>query len=172
MIRCDESSPASFMRSSEFWRSMTPAFALVRAISWLSSSRVTLRNTIPASRTPMQPTQSRPRRSQSRRPLARFSAKRSRALVAGGRGAWTGCGPGGRECPVERLELVVHGDANRLEHPLGGVPAGEARRGRQRRLDRLDQLMGRLDRGLRPSPRDRARDLARVALLAVCAEEL
>ena len=54
--------------------------------------------------------------------------------------------PGERERAVELLELVVDGDPQRLEGALGRVAAGEPRRRGDRRLDRVDQLLRRLDR--------------------------
>ena len=74
--------------------------------------------------------------------------------------------PGQRQRAVERVELVVHGDPDRLEDALGRVPAAEAapHGGRQRGLDRRDQLAGRLDRrARRAGARSRARSGARSA---------
>ena len=44
--------------------------------------------------------------------------------------------PRGREGPVERVELAVHGDPERLEGPLGGMAAAEAVRRRNGVADR------------------------------------
>ena len=41
--------------------------------------------------------------------------------------------PRERQRAVERAELVVHRDPDRLEHALGGMPAAEAARRRARR---------------------------------------
>src|SRR4051794_20603897 len=73
----------------------------------------------------------------------------------------------GRERTLERAELVVHGDAQRLEDALGGMPVAEARRSGDRGLDDVDELRRRVDRA---PPQDRARDLPRVPLLAVALE--
>ena len=72
---------------------------------------------------------------------------------------------------LERAELVVDGDPQRLEDALGGMAVAEAGRRRDRGLDRLDELAGALERLLAPAAPDRARDLPRVALLAVVAED-
>ena len=70
--------------------------------------------------------------------------------------------PGDRQRVVELGELVVDRDPQRLEGAAGRMPAGELRRHRHRRLDHLDQLMGRAERlALR-----RARAIAR----AICDE--
>ena len=73
---------------------------------------------------------------------------------------------------LERAELVVDLDPQRLEDALGGVPLAEARRRRDRLLDRLDEVAGALERLLRAAAHDRPRDLAGVALLAVAAEDV
>src|SRR5581483_12341718 len=72
---------------------------------------------------------------------------------------------------LERAELVVHLDPERLEDALRGMPLAEARRRRNRLLDRLDEVARALERPRAPALRDRARDLARVPLLAVAAED-
>src|SRR5205085_7417845 len=64
--------------------------------------------------------------------------------------------PGGGQGAVELVELAVDRDAQRLEGPLGGVAAAEARRRGDRALDELDQLLG---RGQRTLAHDRAGDL-------------
>src|SRR5436190_1416354 len=80
--------------------------------------------------------------------------------------------PGGRQPPVERAELVVHRDADGLEHALGGVAATELLGGRHGRLDRVHELEGGLYRSRLPPPRDGTRDLPGKALLAVTPEQL
>src|SRR5205823_11438408 len=80
--------------------------------------------------------------------------------------------PGGRQPPVERPELVVHRDADGLEHPFGGVAAAELLGGRHGRLDRVHELEGGLYRSRLPPPRDGTRDLPGKALLAVTPEQL
>ena len=55
--------------------------------------------------------------------------------------------PGERQRPVELLQLVVDGDPQRLEGALGRMAAGEPRGRGNRRVDRLDQLLGRLSIG-------------------------
>ncbi len=72
----------------------------------------------------------------------------------------------------ECSELVVHRDAKRLEDALGRMALAESRRCRDRRLDRLDELAGALERMLGATAHDGAGDLARVALLAVAAEDV
>ena len=76
-----------------------------------------------------------------------------------------------RETDLERLELVVDRDPQRLEDALRGMPLAEARRRRNRGPDDVDELPV---RSIGSSARRRtiaARDLARVALLAVAAED-
>src|SRR5207245_6714995 len=77
-----------------------------------------------------------------------------------------------RKRRLERAELVVHGDPERLEDAPGRMAVAEARRRRDRALDRADEVGGALVRLLAPAPRDRAGDLPRVALLAVALEDL
>ena len=76
--------------------------------------------------------------------------------------------PGERQRLVELGELVVDGDPDRLEGPLGGMAAGEARRRRDRGGDRVDQLEGGGERAA--AAHDLARDPVGVALLAVLAQ--
>ena len=76
-----------------------------------------------------------------------------------------------RQRRLERAELVVDRDAQRLEDALRRMAVAEARRRRDRALDRVDELAGALERLLAAAPHDRARDLPRVALLAVAAED-
>ncbi len=78
--------------------------------------------------------------------------------------------PRERQRPVELVELVVDGDSQCLEGALGGMAAGEARRCRKRRVDRLDELERRLDRRLRAPAHDCTGDRAGVALLAEVAQ--
>ena len=80
-------------------------------------------------------------------------------------------GPGQRQRRVDLVELVVDRDAQRLEDALGGVTGGEACGYGDRVGDHVDELRGRLDRLTRALAHDRARDLARVALLAVLAQD-
>src|SRR5581483_11660975 len=77
-----------------------------------------------------------------------------------------------RQRALERSELVVHLDAERLEHALRRVPVAEPRRRRDRVLDRLDEVARPLERLGAAAPRDRPRDLPRVALLPEAAEDL
>ena len=77
--------------------------------------------------------------------------------------------PGGRQRVLERVELAVDGDPDRLEGPLGRVAAAEAGRGRHPGFDRVDQLGGRRER---PAAADLAGDPAGVALLAEAAQRL
>ena len=68
--------------------------------------------------------------------------------------------PRERERAVERVELGVHRDPDRLEHSLGRAAGAEApaHGGRQRGLDRGNELAGRLDRrALAARARSRAR---------------
>ncbi len=71
--------------------------------------------------------------------------------------------PGRRQRVLERVELAVDGDPDRLEGALGRVAAAEAGRGRHPGLDRVDQLGGGRER---PAADDLAGDPAGVALLA------
>src|SRR2546423_6963885 len=77
-----------------------------------------------------------------------------------------------RQRTLERAELVVDLDPQRLEDPLRGMALAESRRRRNRLLDDLDEVARPLERLLAASLDDRARDLARVALFAVTAEDL
>ena len=77
-----------------------------------------------------------------------------------------------RQRALERAELVVDLDPQRLEDALGRMALAEARRRRDRLLDRLDEVAGALERLLGAAADDRARDLAREALLAVAAEDV
>src|ERR1051325_3119902 len=72
---------------------------------------------------------------------------------------------------LERAELVVHGDPQSLEDAPCRMAVTEARRSRNGGLDRLDELARALEGLLPPAPPARPRDLARVALLAVVAED-
>ena len=72
---------------------------------------------------------------------------------------------------LKGAELVVDGNAQRLEHPLGGVALAEASGGRDRGLDRVDELARPLEGGARPAAHDRSGDRPRVPLLAVRAED-
>src|SRR6266496_513547 len=67
---------------------------------------------------------------------------------------------GGRQCSLERPELVVDGDAQRLEDALRRMAVAEAGRRGDGGLDRLDELARPLERLLLPAAHDRARDLA------------
>src|SRR5206468_12720685 len=71
--------------------------------------------------------------------------------------------PGQRQRLVERLELTVDGDPDRLEAALGRVAGAEPSRGRHPGLDRVDQLSRRRER---TAAGDLAGDPACVALLA------
>ena len=77
-----------------------------------------------------------------------------------------------RQRALERAELVVDLDPQRLEDALGRMALAEARRRRDRRLDHLDEIARALERLLCAAPDDRACDLARVALLAVALEDV
>src|SRR4029077_8300146 len=77
----------------------------------------------------------------------------------------------GRERALERVELAVDGDAERLEDPLRRMPLAEAGRRGNRALDRVDKLARALERLLAPAADERARDLSRVAFLSVAAED-
>src|SRR5690242_18543872 len=78
----------------------------------------------------------------------------------------------GRQRALDRAELVVHLDAERLEHPLRRVPLAEAGGRRHRVLDDFDEIAGALERLLLPAPHDRTRDLPRVALFPVALEDV
>ena len=70
---------------------------------------------------------------------------------------------------LERLELVVDLDAERLEDALRRMPLAEAGRRGDRRPDDVDELAGALDRALgRAVGRSRARSGARSALRRTC----
>ena len=71
----------------------------------------------------------------------------------------------------ERAELVVHRDPQRLEDALRGMPLAEPRGRGDRALDRVHELARPLERLLLAPPDDRARDLLRVPLFAVAAED-
>ena len=77
-----------------------------------------------------------------------------------------------RQRALEGAELVVDLDPERLEHPLRRMTLAEPGRRRHRLLDRLDEVAGAGERLLGAAPDDRPRDRARVALLAVTAEDL
>src|SRR5438067_250148 len=77
-----------------------------------------------------------------------------------------------RQRPLGRAELVVDLDPQRLEDPLRGMALAESRRRRNRLLDDLDEVAGPLERLLAASLDDGARDLTRIALFAVTAEDL
>ncbi len=78
---------------------------------------------------------------------------------------------GGRKCGLELAELVVDGDAERLEDALRGMPFPEPGRRRDRRLDHVDEIAGAEERPLGASPHDRAGDRTGVPLLAEAAED-
>src|SRR5882724_8565994 len=84
-------------------------------------------------------------------------------------------GPQHRECGgqrgLERAELVVHRNPQRLEHALGGMPVAEAGRSRNRSLDCLDEVARSFERLFLTATDDRLCDLSRVALLAVALED-
>ena len=74
--------------------------------------------------------------------------------------------PRGGQRALERLQLVVDRDPDRLEHASRRVPGGELRRRGDRALDRVDQLGRGLDRrraggGARSRARCRARSAPR-----------
>ena len=79
---------------------------------------------------------------------------------------------GGGERVLELAQLVVDGNSQRLEDPLGRMPVAEARRRGNRGPDDLDELAGPLDRPPAALASDRLRDLTRVPLLAVALEDL
>src|SRR5204863_10164012 len=70
--------------------------------------------------------------------------------------------PGRRQRPVERVELAVDRDPNRLKGSLRRVTAPEAIGGRDGGADGLDELAGAAEG---PAGGDLSRDRARVALL-------
>ena len=72
---------------------------------------------------------------------------------------------------LESAQLVVDGDPERLEDPPP-MPVAEPGGRRDRGLDRLHELARRLERMLAPLTNDALRDLPRIALLAVRAEDL
>ena len=73
---------------------------------------------------------------------------------------------GCREACLQRIQLLVHGDAQRLEHARGRVDSPAAARPRRGdALDELGELLGRLDRRLAPGRHDRSRDAWRERLL-------
>ena len=79
---------------------------------------------------------------------------------------------GGREAGLERLELLVDRDAQRLEDPGRGVgPARLARIGRRDLLDQGGKSLGRVDRRGPARVDDRPGDPRRLRLLAVATEE-
>src|SRR6202007_1948144 len=75
-----------------------------------------------------------------------------------------------RQRVLELTELVVDRDAQRLKGALGRVPAAEARRRRDRGVDRLDERQRGRDRNARAPPDDRPRDRRGAALLAELAQ--
>ena len=79
--------------------------------------------------------------------------------------------PGRGQRLFELRQLVVDGDPQRLEGPLGGVTAGELGGDRNGGLDRVDELLRGRELLALPGAHDRAGDLRREALLAVLAQE-
>ena len=79
--------------------------------------------------------------------------------------------PGERQRGVELAELVVDGDPQGLEDALGGMAAGEARRGGDGAGDDVDERDRRVDRRALALADDRAGDRPGVALLAEVAED-
>src|SRR5262245_16652842 len=77
----------------------------------------------------------------------------------------------GRKRLLELAQLVVDGDPERLEGALRRMAVPEPGRRRDRGADDVDEVAGALDRLLAASPADRTRDLLRVTLLAVLAED-
>ena len=76
-----------------------------------------------------------------------------------------------RQCGVEGTELVVDGDAERLEDALCRVAVAEARGRRDRALDRVDEVTGALV-GAHDAPADDGSgDRAGEPFLAVAAED-
>src|SRR2546421_138166 len=134
--------------------------------------------TIPASRTEATMIHARPPA------IPLFACRRGTARGFGlglprgagrGRGAATAaasCQEGGRERVFQRSQFVVDGDSQRLEDPLRRMAVAEPGRGRNRGLDRLDEVAGALERSLAPASGDRTRDLLRISLLAVLAEKV
>ena len=83
--------------------------------------------------------QTQPRARSARKRLTRRSSSEWKEIAP--RRPPTGrIAPGQRQRPVERVELAVDGDADRLEGALGRMPAAEALGGRDRGLDRGDEL--------------------------------
>ena len=79
---------------------------------------------------------------------------------------------GGGEALLERVELLVDRDPQRLEDARGRVdPAADARVGGRDALDERRQLLGGLDRGRLAGGDDGLGDLPRGRLLAVLAEQ-
>ena len=76
-----------------------------------------------------------PRARSTRKRLTRRSSSEWKEIAASTPPARSSA-PGERQRAVELLELVVDGDAQRLEGALGGVPAGEARGRGDRGVDR------------------------------------
>src|SRR5262245_47678589 len=72
---------------------------------------------------------------------------------------------------LEGVELLVHGDAERLEDALGRVTVAEPGGRGNRGFDRVDELAGALERLLATPSTDRARDLAGKTLFSVPAED-
>ena len=81
-------------------------------------------------------------------------------------------GPRERQRAIELVELVVDGDAQRLEGALGGMAGREAGGRRNRGADRIHQLERRPDRCPVASADDRPRDRAGMALLTEVAQRL
>src|SRR5439155_20729587 len=77
----------------------------------------------------------------------------------------------GGERSLERAQLVVDRDPERLEDPLCRVTFTEPHGRGYRTLDRVHELAGPFERLLFPPPHDCAGDLLREALLAVAAED-
>src|SRR6185312_16746394 len=77
----------------------------------------------------------------------------------------------GRQRILERRQLVVHRDPERLEDPLRRMTVAESRRAGNRGLDRVDQLTRALERLVAPPADDRTRDLLRKALFAELPED-
>ena len=77
-----------------------------------------------------------------------------------------------RQRLLERLELLVDDDPERLEDALRRMPVAEAARRRDRAPHHLHEVGRALERLLGPAADDRAGDLAREALLAVAAEDV
>ena len=127
----------------------------------------------PQPHTGMSGGQMQPRARSARKRLTRRSSSEWKEIAAS-RPSVAQDGPGGGQRAVERLQLLVHRDANGLEDALGRVAASEAPadRGRQRGLDGIDQLAGGLERSPHAAPHDLAGDDARVRILAVAAKDL